>query len=1304
MIPNFALSLSFDGIRLLRRTGPRWALIDEAAIDGPDLDAAMARLRGRAGDLDPRGGQVLLLIPNEQIRFLDLPDLGGDDSGRDAAIRAALDGATPYAVSDLSHDHAVSGGRLLIAAVANETLAEAEGFAETYGFTPVAFAAIAPEGAFDGAVFFGRASSWRRSVDRPARAIEVVPADEAALTPVAQPAKYPFAQPSAMNAAPAASKADRVDASEPKVEASETRAEASEPKADATTRAEPAEPKMDSAAVEPVSTEPAAAMPPEAKVSKAPEEAPRVARADEAASSKVASEPTPSAKTATPDVSSSGPSAMDGSTKVSPAPVPSPEAPSSEVHTASRPSATDASAKVSSERAPSTKAEPAEPVARRTAPEPTGKTAAPLPAFSDDTSKNGAEPAGTGAAFASGASSASGLPAFSKALDPDPAERAGGKAAEPRDLEPLPDMDPVDDAEEAQGSFTFASVRARREEAVPPAPRPLKLGAEAGSSERPRFTPLAAPRGAKAKPIDPSRSSGKPEAVAQRAEPMVSKPVSADRSATPSPAAEPARSEGTSPRVGPAARPVETAAPRAGLDAPEASTAPASRIDRSAVDPQVAASRIDRPATDTQRAAPRIERPVEDPQGAAQRIDATSLQPKSPAASSPIETPRADLRAEDPAPAAPRLGPAASTVDKPAAPTPQVGTAARSAAAAPSAPARGAAKADKPDTPRAKSGSRAEPPAMTRGAAAPTRPDAPATDRTNAAAKAWDDATPQDAALAARTATEAPGPNPLARLAALRSQGLSAPARTPAVAAPAMARTAAAAAAIPAAGAGFGGSKQASRSLGPDSGERERMTVFGARNNDRIGGKPRFLGLMLTAALLIFLAGVAAWASVFLDEGLARLFRSPEPETEVASLPADIDPEPETATPQDTTPQADAAEPVQLTALAPAPEAEPAPEPQRESTFDVEPVAAPADPALSQTAQPRALSPEEADATYAATGIWQRAPAASRTPPPDGVEDVYVASIDPDVESSDAIALPVALSPSDEPLLEEPGLPPPPGMTFDIDDRGLVRATPEGALTPDGLRVYAGLPPVVPPLRSPPEAEPDATAEPDADADAGAEADVDAPEAPPVLEQLEQFRDSRPRARPSDVIEQRERATLQGNTRSELAAFRPVVRPESVQEEAAEAEAAEATPEEEAAPPPPATAQAVQTSLAPVVRPGNFAAIVQRAERTPQPQAQAAPVQTAAVAPRTVSPAVPSSASVARSATVRNAINLGKINLIGVYGTPNNRRALVRLSNGKYQKVQVGDRLDGGRVSAIGDSELRYTKGSRNLTLQMPSG
>jgi hypothetical protein len=639
-----------------------------------------------------------------------------------------------------------------------------------------------------------------------------------------------------------------------------------------------------------------------------------------------------------------------------------------------------------------------------------------------------------------------------------------------------------------------------------------------------------------------------------------------------------------------------------------------------------------------------------------------------------VSAPRA--QAADPQPSAPRVSPPAPRpAAAPKAPDPSAGTVpppAPSSTAAPSAPApRGAA----PQAPAA-------PLATPRAEALPPRvpPPAPPAARAEAARRVE---TP--AALPPRVAAQpASGAgNPLARLAALRAQGSAAPAL-------------AAAAPLPAGNARVTGQKPAPRSPASPEDERARMTVFGARNAAPVGGKPRFLGLMLTAALLVFLAGVAAWASVFLDEGLARLFRSPAPSTEIAALPETA---PEPAAPV-TEPAAPAAAPEageeRLAALdprpVPAPEASDAPgaEPQ------ARPAPAPASPALSQPETPRALSPEEAAATYAATGIWQRAPAPPMTPPAEGVEDVYVASLDPAVQSSDAVALPTALSPADEPALREPGLPPPPGMTFDIDDRGLVRATPEGALTPEGLRVFAGLPPVVPPLRSPAEA-PEAPAapetaapeqpeegQPEADQPAFA-APAPAEPAPAVLARLEPFRDLRPQARPDDVIEQRERATLQGITRSELAALRPVMRPLSPQEEA-----------EAAAPDSPATAQAVAVSLAPVRRPGDMAAIVRRAEP--------APAQTAAVAPRSVTPDVPSSASVARSATVRNAINLGRINLIGVYGTPSNRRALVRLSNGKYQKVQVGDRLDGGRVAGIGDAELRYTKGSRTVTLEMPGG
>ena len=98
----------------------------------------------------------------------------------------------------------------------------------------------------------------------------------------------------------------------------------------------------------------------------------------------------------------------------------------------------------------------------------------------------------------------------------------------------------------------------------------------------------------------------------------------------------------------------------------------------------------------------------------------------------------------------------------------------------------------------------------------------------------------------------------------------------------------------------------------------------------------------------------------------------------------------------------------------------------------------------------------------------------------------------------------------------------------------------------------------------------------------------------------------------------------------------------------------------------------------------------------------ASPNLAAAAPPASVTPAIPSRASVAEQATIKNALNLRQINLMGVAGKPSDRSAFVRLANGRIREVQVGDRLDGGRVSAIGDSELRYQKNGRNISLMMP--
>ena len=205
---------------------------------------------------------------------------------------------------------------------------------------------------------------------------------------------------------------------------------------------------------------------------------------------------------------------------------------------------------------------------------------------------------------------------------------------------------------------------------------------------------------------------------------------------------------------------------------------------------------------------------------------------------------------------------------------------------------------------------------------------------------------------------------------------------------------------------------------------------------------------------------------------------------------------------------------------------------------------------------------------------------------------------------------------------------------------------------------------------------------------------------------------TQPQRRPAEFVEEIERQRFGGRTRNELASLKPPPRPESAQ--------TVATRESE---PAPATELAVATSSDPRARPQNFDAIVAQAivqreagrltasldYQAPDTssaieaalEADAEPETRPQDSPRL---SIPSSASVSRQATIENAIRLNKVNLVGVYGTPSDRRALVRLSSGRYVKVKVGDRVDGGTVAQITDSELFYRKGNRTLSLSMPKG
>lgn len=282
----------------------------------------------------------------------------------------------------------------------------------------------------------------------------------------------------------------------------------------------------------------------------------------------------------------------------------------------------------------------------------------------------------------------------------------------------------------------------------------------------------------------------------------------------------------------------------------------------------------------------------------------------------------------------------------------------------------------------------------------------------------------------------------------------------------------------------------------------------------------------------------------------------------------------------------------------------------------------------------------------------------------------------------------------------------------------------------EGLDVVAGTPPVTPPLR-PADLNPD-----EARAIEPPQGDVvlvagSPPARPPLRPESVTARAAEISAGGVNLAALRPDAREEPFADPELAGFRPSVRPAGLAPEVAEA------PEEpdlsdvlaeiaEAAPPSAfvnVTQRAIPVSSRPDTRPRNFDRVVASArariaqqQQQAQAQAQAASTQTptAVTSTRTAPtqqvssrPAQPTGSiptTVARAATVDNAIRLREINLIGVYGRPNDRRALVRLSNGRFVKVEVGSSLDGGRVTAIGDSALNYVKRGRTYALQLPRG
>ncbi|MFC0200491.1 hypothetical protein ACFFIZ_09205, partial [Paracoccus rhizosphaerae] len=86
--------------------------------------------------------------------------------------------------------------------------------------------------------------------------------------------------------------------------------------------------------------------------------------------------------------------------------------------------------------------------------------------------------------------------------------------------------------------------------------------------------------------------------------------------------------------------------------------------------------------------------------------------------------------------------------------------------------------------------------------------------------------------------------------------------------------------------------------------------------------------------------------------------------------------------------------------------------------------------------------------------------------------------------------------------------------------------------------------------------------------------------------------------------------------------------------------------------------------------------------------------------------AVPQNAvgNAAASATVKDGIQLKSTQIIGTIGAGQASRALVRLSNGRVVTLRLGDRINGGTITGIGDSRITYRKGNQAHALGVLNG
>ena len=166
MKPNFALSLSYDGLNLLQRSGAFWISIGQINLSETDFDKRVYALRQQALEQSPHADIVKLVLPSDQIKFMSM-SMSQDmsDENIDTIVRDEVTASTPYDLDEMVIDWIATKETVYIAVVARETLHEAEEFAYRHGFKPLGSIAAGTYPQFLGEAHFGLADGTYSTLD-----------------------------------------------------------------------------------------------------------------------------------------------------------------------------------------------------------------------------------------------------------------------------------------------------------------------------------------------------------------------------------------------------------------------------------------------------------------------------------------------------------------------------------------------------------------------------------------------------------------------------------------------------------------------------------------------------------------------------------------------------------------------------------------------------------------------------------------------------------------------------------------------------------------------------------------------------------------------------------------------------------------------------------------------------------------------------------------------------------------------------------------------------------------------------------